>query len=70
MTAAGRSEVCKWYALCPMKRLLEAGRLSREWVERYCFGDWLRCERFRLEEQGIEHPDHMLPDGSLDEALC
>jgi len=60
---------CKWFALCPMKRFFEAGRLGKKWVELYCKGDWKNCVRYEMEEQGNYHTDWMLPDGSLDENL-
>jgi DNA polymerase len=60
---------CKWYPTCPMKRFYEKGKLSREWIETYCKGDWENCVRYHLEEQGEPHPDWMLPDGSIDESL-
>ncbi len=60
---------CKWYAVCPMKRFYEQGKLSEEWIVRYCRGDWERCVRFQMEEKGEYHPDRMLPDGTVDEEL-
>jgi DNA polymerase len=63
------SAPCKWYGLCPMRRFYEQGCLDRSWIELYCTGDWSRCVRFEKEEQGIPHPDWMLPDGTLDSSL-
>ncbi|MFP4035825.1 MAG: uracil-DNA glycosylase [Desulfovermiculus sp.] len=63
------SAPCKWHRLCPMRRFYEQGKLDRIWIELYCTGDWSRCVRFEKEEQGIPHPDWMLPDGTLDENL-
>jgi len=60
---------CKWYQVCPMKRFYEEGKLDKEWVELYCKGDWDSCIRYKMEEEGREHPDWMLPDGSIDERL-
>lgn len=60
---------CKWYPVCPMKRFYEAKKLGKEWIELYCQGDWDSCVRYHLEEKGEFHPDHMLPDGSIDESL-
>jgi uracil-DNA glycosylase family 4 len=60
---------CKWYPVCPMKRYSEQGKLSGEWIERYCRGDWERCVRYQMEERGEFHPDRMLPDGTLHEEL-
>jgi hypothetical protein len=53
-----------------MKRFADAGRLDPKWVEAYCQGDWRSCVRYRMESRGEPHPDHMLPDGTLDERLC
>ena len=58
---------CKWYCCCPMRRYYEAGKLIKQWIELYCHGDWQSCIRYQMEEIGQYHPDHMLPDGSLDE---
>jgi len=52
-----------------MKRFYELGRLDKRWIEKYCKGNWRKCIRYKLEEQGLYHPDWMLPDGSLDENL-
>jgi hypothetical protein len=60
---------CKWYAVCPMKRYYEAGKLDSKWVELYCLGDWNKCVRYRMEEAGKPHPDWMLPDGTLSDIL-
>jgi DNA polymerase len=60
---------CKWYPVCPMKRFYEEGKLSKEWVELYCKGDWESCIRYQMEEGGEPYPDWMLPDGSIDERL-
>lgn len=60
---------CKWYPVCPMKRCYEKGKLDKKWIERYCHGDWQRCVRYRMEENGQYHPDNMLPDGNVDITL-
>jgi len=60
---------CKWYNVCPMKIFYEQGRLKDEWIKEFCFGDYLKCQRYKLEEKGIAHPDTMLPDGSVDQKL-
>jgi len=64
------SRVCHWYQMCPIRRFYEKDLLDKSWIEMYCRGDWSRCVRFQKEEQGIYHPDWMLPDGSLDENLA
>jgi hypothetical protein len=62
---------CKWYSLCPLRRFERRGRLDLSWADRYCKSErfWKECKRFQLEEQGIYHPDNMLPDGRVDPAL-
>ncbi|MHA1760907.1 MAG: uracil-DNA glycosylase, partial [Candidatus Heimdallarchaeota archaeon] len=60
---------CKWYSVCPMKRYYEKGLLEKEWVENYCWGNWEKCVRYKMEEKGEFHPDWMLPDGSLSKQL-
>jgi len=60
---------CTWYAVCPMKYFTDAGLLDPKWVNTYCKGDWRSCVRYRMESRGQPHPDHLLPDGSLEESL-
>ena len=60
---------CMWYAVCPLRRFERSGLIDGRWAERYCRGDWARCERYRMEAAGRAQPDWMLPDGSLDERL-
>jgi len=52
-----------------MKRFHEQGRLDRYWIKAYCMGNYDACVRYHLEARGTAHPDHMLPDGSLDKTL-
>ena len=61
--------MCKWFYLCPLRRFEAQGRLDEKWSREYCCGDYVRCIRYQMEEAGRPHPDHMLPDGSLDENL-
>lgn len=56
---------CKWFQICPMKILYEKGKLDKIWVDRYCKGNWQKCIRFKMEENGEYHSDLMLPDGSI-----
>ena len=63
------SQTCKWYQMCPMKFFYDRGKLSKYWIDLYCKGDWESCERFRMEENNIPHPDNMLPDGTIDHNL-
>jgi DNA polymerase len=52
-----------------MKVFYEQGKIGREWIDRYCQGDWENCIRYQMEKRGEPHPDWMLPDGSIDEKL-
>ena len=62
-------DTCKWYEVCPLKRFYERGFLDKGWVENYCRGDYLKCARYRMEEEGSYHPDNMMPDGTIDNGL-
>ena len=63
--------VCKWYSLCPLRRFEKLGILDLSWGNRYCKSEscWQDCKRYQLEEEGIYHPDNMLPDGRIDPTL-
>ena len=63
------NDICKWYDVCPLKRFYQQGALDKRWVENYCWGDYLKCVRYKMEEKGSYHPDNMLPDGTVDEKL-
>lgn len=63
------SHDCKWFSMCPLKRLYDEDMLEPKWIELYCKGLWSTCVRYQIEENGSYHPDWMLPDGSLDEDL-
>jgi len=67
--AMNKRQICKWYSVCPMKYYYEMGKLSKKWVEGYCFCSNPDCVRKRLEEEGAYHPDNMLPNGSIDKNL-
>jgi hypothetical protein len=62
---------CKWYSLCPLRKFEKEGKLDNFWVQNYCKSDnnWKNCKRYQLEENGIAHPDNMLPDGRIDEGI-
>ena len=63
------TQTCRWFYLCPIKRFYDMGRLSKEWIDQYCKGDWESCIRFQKEQHFIPHPDNMLPDGNIDQNL-
>lgn len=52
-----------------MKRFFEQGKLDKKWIENYCFKNGKDCQRFKMEEEGLPHPDNMLPDGTIDKTL-
>lgn len=61
---------CKWYPVCPMKYYYENGDLDKKWIDHYCKSNWEKCVRFQKEENGIFHPDNMLPNGETDKNLA
>ncbi|MFO8066978.1 MAG: uracil-DNA glycosylase [Bacteroidales bacterium] len=63
------TQTCRWFYLCPIKKFYDTGRLSKEWIDQYCKGDWEACIRFQKEEHFISHPDNMLPNGNIDQKL-
>ena len=62
---------CRWYSVCPLRRWEKEGRLSRSWAQDFCEtrDNWHHCLRYQLEDQGISHPDNMLPSGQIDPTL-
>ncbi|MCD6490915.1 MAG: uracil-DNA glycosylase [Candidatus Korarchaeota archaeon] len=58
-------KVCKWFSICPIRRFVEEGKLSKHWIEDYCMGEYKECMRYKLEAKGIPHPDNMLPNGEI-----
>ena len=62
---------CKWYNICPLRGFEEQGKLSNKWAKEYCKSDdnWKNCKRYQSEEQGVYHPDNMLPNGEIDKTL-
>ena len=64
-----KDKECKWYHVCPLKSFYEEGKIDEKWIEDYCWGDHLKCERYIMEERGVYHPDNMMPDGSIDKTL-
>ena len=52
-----------------MKMYFQEGRLDPKWINEYCWGNSLRCIRRKMEEKGQYHPNHILPDGTIDEKL-
>ncbi len=65
----GKKNICKWYHVCPIKYYTDNGKLDDKWVKNYCLKDNHDCVRYQKEENGIPHPNNMLPDGAIDESL-
>jgi len=63
------NSICKWFEVCPLKRFYEEGKLEKKWIEDYCKGDYKNCVRYSMEEEGIPHPDNMLPNGEIRDDL-
>ena len=59
--------VCKWYDVCPLRKLERQGRINNNWKNKFCKtkNNWKNCKRYQMEEQGKSHSDNMLPDGSI-----
>jgi hypothetical protein len=59
--------VCKWYNVCPLRRLEEKGRIGDRWKREYCETErnWKNCKRYQMTERGEPHSDNMMPDGTL-----
>jgi len=64
-----KRKICVWFDLCPLKRFYETGILDKKWINNYCWGDYSNCVRKKLEEDGVPHPDNMLPNGTIDKNL-
>ena len=60
---------CKWFPVCPMKNYWEQRKIEKHWIDDYCKGNWEKCVRYEKEENGIYHPDNMLPNGDIDKKL-
>jgi len=58
-------DICKWYDMCPLKRFYERKALDKQWIENYCWSGYSNCVRYKMEENGVYHPDNMLPDGTI-----
>ena len=60
---------CPHYVTCPMRTYYAEGKISKQWVDEYCFGDFEACVRKLLEDDGVYHSDQMMPDGKIDRRL-
>jgi len=63
------SDICGWYDICPFKKFYSEDRLDKKWIKNYCWGNYSKCVRKRMEEEGRYHPDNMMPDGTIDKSL-
>lgn len=62
-------DICRWYNVCPLKRFYGEGKIDKRWIEGYCWGNYSKCVRKKMEEEGRYHPDNMMPDGTIEESL-
>ena len=63
----GHKQICKWFDVCPLKKFYQQGKLGKKWVENYCWGDYSKCVRYKMEEEGLYHSDSMMPDGTIEQ---
>ncbi len=69
MKIMNNSKVCHWFNVCPLKEFYQQGRIDESWVEDYCRGNYSNCVRRKMEDEGVCHPDNMMPDGTIDRNL-
>ncbi len=62
-------KICKWYYSCQIKQFVEEGKKNKKWTENYCLIGNKSGKRFKMEKQGINHPNNMLPDGKIMDSL-
>ncbi len=60
--------VCKWFKICPLRKLEKEERISNKWRKEYCETEdnWKNCKRYQAEEKGQHHSDNMMPDGTYE----
>ena len=58
-------DICKWYEVCPLKRSYQEKKLDEKWIKDYCWSNYSKCIRKKMEEEGIYHPGNMMPDGTI-----
>ncbi|MCK5538385.1 MAG: hypothetical protein KAI79_16275 [Bacteroidales bacterium] len=52
-----------------MKFFFEKKQIEKSWIDNFCFDNWHQCVRYQKEEQGIYHPDNMMPNGNINNKL-
>jgi hypothetical protein len=59
--------VCKWFNICPLRVHERNGSIDFSFSEKYCKSDseWKNCKRYQMEEEGKDHSDYLLPDGTM-----
>ena len=62
-------QICNWYNVCPFKIFYEEDKIDKKWIDEYCWGDYFKCVRRKMEKEGVFHPDNMLPDGTIREDI-
>ncbi len=66
-----KTVVCRWYYAPPLRQQEKNGKIDLHWAEQYCKSSDGPKKRIRYElgQEGVYHPDNMLPDGSIYKAL-
>lgn len=59
--------VCSRFATCPICRVFTTDPVlsRRNYITRFCSGDFVNCERRKLAEAGQPVPNTLLPDGQI-----
>lgn len=63
------NDECIWFSVCPIKQFWLTGKVHSKWIENYCMNNGQDCVRYKLEEEGVYHPDNMLPNGEIDKSI-
>jgi hypothetical protein len=65
------NSICGWYdKTSGMKWAYDHDKLDISWIEKYCWNSGKGCVRKqRFETEGCVSPDHVLPDGNVDQKL-
>jgi hypothetical protein len=50
---------------CPMFKLLKLEASKTVVIQQYCKGDFSKCKRKQLSDEGKESPDNLFPTGEL-----
>ena len=60
---------CKWFNICPLRRFEKERKLNLVWRNKYCLGNFQKCQRYIETLKEVSHPANILPDGSINKSL-